>query len=139
MVEIEINLAELRHKRGIPAAELARLAGISRQTVYAMEAGTFVPNTLVALKLARALEVSVEELFALPHAAPAPPLRTERVSQLPDGDRLEPGQPVQLCRVGKHLIATAPSPIAWYFPASDAVVGDGKGMTVEVFHGEWEE
>ena len=59
-VEIENNLASLRQKRGLAAAHLAEMAGVSRQTIYAMEAGSYVPNTAVALKLARVLEVRVE-------------------------------------------------------------------------------
>ena len=38
---------------------------MSRQTIYAIEAGTYVPNTEVALNLARELEVTVDELFTL--------------------------------------------------------------------------
>jgi DNA-binding XRE family transcriptional regulator len=38
---------------------LAHLVGVSRQTIYAMEAASYVPNTTVALKLARVLEVGV--------------------------------------------------------------------------------
>ncbi len=42
---------------------LADAAGVSRQTIYAIESGSFVPNTSVALLLARELGASVEELF----------------------------------------------------------------------------
>ena len=83
--EIENNLARLRQKRGIPAAALARMAGVSRQTIYAMEAGSYIPNTAVALKLAQALETNVEDLFSLAGGASAPPLQTETVSLLPGG------------------------------------------------------
>jgi DNA-binding XRE family transcriptional regulator len=38
---------------------------VSRQTIYAIESGTYVPNTEVALHLARELEVTVDELFSL--------------------------------------------------------------------------
>lgn len=54
MPEIETNLGELRRKRGLSAIHLAAAIGVSRQTIYAMEAGTYVPNTAVALRLARA-------------------------------------------------------------------------------------
>ena len=47
------------------AVDLAAQAGVTRQAIYAIEAGTYVPNTAVALRLARALETSVETLFAL--------------------------------------------------------------------------
>ena len=120
--EIENNLAALRQKRGLGAAQLAELAGISRQTIYAMEAGDYVPNTAVALKLARALEVRVEELFALAGELPAPEFRMEQAALLPGQDPLFEGQPVQLCRVDERMVASAPSPLPWYFPASDALV-----------------
>jgi len=121
MPEIEIHLGALRHKRGISAAQLARTVGVTRQTIYAMEAGSYVPNTSVALRLAQALDVKVEDLFALPQAEPAG-LRSEEVTLLPGSEALQPGQPVQLCRVNKRLVASAPSPVPWYFPVSDAVV-----------------
>jgi len=120
--EIENNLAQLRQKRGLAAAHLAKLAGVSRQTIYAMEAGTYVPNTAVALKLARALEVRVEELFALPGDFPAPEFRMEQAVLLPGPENPTEGQPVELCRVDDRMVASAPSPVPWYFPASDAIV-----------------
>jgi molybdate-binding protein/DNA-binding XRE family transcriptional regulator len=120
--EIENNLAALRRKRGVSAAWLAKTVGVSRQTIYAMEAGSYVPNTAVALLLARTLEVGVEDLFALSGQFPAPDLPSEQVVLLPGSDPPQPGQPVQLCRVGKFLMASAPSPAPWYFPASDAIV-----------------
>jgi molybdate-binding protein/DNA-binding XRE family transcriptional regulator len=121
MPEIENHLGTLRQKRGISAAQLARTVGVTRQTIYAMEAGSYVPNTAVALRLAQALEVKVEDLFTLPQAEPAG-LRSEEVTLLPGSDALHPGQPVQLCRVNKRLVASPPSPVPWYFPVSDAVV-----------------
>jgi DNA-binding XRE family transcriptional regulator len=66
MTEIENRLRILRRKRGIAAAQLARTVGVARQTIYAVEAGSYVPNAAVALRLARVLEVSVEDLFLLP-------------------------------------------------------------------------
>lgn len=134
---IENNLALIRRKRGLSAAHLAKLTGVSRQTVYAIEAGSYVPNTVVALKLARALEAGVEDLFTLPEEKPAPELRTEQVTLLPGTDLPRPGQPVQLCKVDKRLMASLPAPVRWYFPASDAVVAGkptrGSKTTVQVF------
>jgi putative molybdopterin biosynthesis protein len=121
MPEIENHLGTLRQKRGISAAQLARTVGVTRQTIYAMEAGSYVPNTAVALRLAQALEVKVEDLFTLPQAEPTG-LRSEEVTLLPGSESPHPGQPVQLCRVNKRLVASPPSPVPWYFPVSDAVV-----------------
>src|ERR1039457_5196225 len=53
---IRNRLAETRKRRGVGAAGLAGRVGVSRQTIYAIEAGTYVPNTEVALHLARELE-----------------------------------------------------------------------------------
>jgi molybdate-binding protein/DNA-binding XRE family transcriptional regulator len=140
---IENNLGRLRQARGVSAVQLAKMAGITRQTIYAMEAGSYVPNTAVALKLARALEVSVEDLFTLADSAPPPELRTVPAVLLPGTDNPQPGQPVQLCRVDTRLMASAPSPVPWYLPASDAVVADKPnrppGKTkVQLFHPEEE-
>ena len=118
--KLDNRLAALRQARGFSAAELARAAGVTRQTIYAIEAGSFVPNTMVALRLAQALEGTVEDLFALPGDAPAPRPAEEQAALLPGSDALEPGQPVQLCRVGARLIATPPSPLPWSLPAGDA-------------------
>jgi molybdate-binding protein/DNA-binding XRE family transcriptional regulator len=119
---IESNMAALRQKRGLAAAHLAEMVGVSRQTIYAIEAGSYVPNTAVALKLARVLEVRVEELFALPGDLPAPEFRLEQAVLLPGPEPPLEGQPVQLCRVDSRMMASPPSPVPWCFPASDAIV-----------------
>jgi putative molybdopterin biosynthesis protein len=143
-VSVHNRLSEVRQARGYGAAELAAEAGVTRQTIYAIEAGAYVPNTAVALRLSRVLEVSVEELFRLDDPSP-PPAVTQEVDLLPGGDAAEPGLPVQLCRVDKRTIGVYPSPVAWHFPPADAVVLDvgGKGpkprkARVQVFRGEGE-
>ncbi|HEX4771414.1 MAG TPA: substrate-binding domain-containing protein [Bryobacteraceae bacterium] len=118
MQAVTNRLAEIRKKSGIAAATLAKLAGVSRQTVYAIEAGTYIPNTEVALRLARALDVAVEELFSLPESeTPA-----KHATLLSASEELRPKQPVRLCEVHGRLIAAPSLPVAWYLPASDAVV-----------------
>lgn len=44
---------------------LAQKAGVSRQTIHAIESGKYVPSTVLALKLARIFAKPVEELFLL--------------------------------------------------------------------------
>ena len=138
--EIETNLAAMRRKRGLSAIQLAAAAGVSRQTIYAMEGGTYVPNTAVALRLARALGSTVEELFALTDQAGARDLHSERALVLPGSGPIQPGQPVQLCRIENKLVACVPSPIPWYFASSDGVVAEsGKGAgkaRVQIFQEE---
>src|SRR5580704_12309644 len=107
MPEIETTLGTLRRKRGLSAIHLAATVGVSRQTIYAMEAGTYVPNTAVALRLARALDTTVEELFTLADSVPPAKLRSELATLLPGSAAIQEGQAVQLCRVDKRLIASA--------------------------------
>lgn len=65
MAELTNTLREAREARGWTQAQLADAIGVSRKTVNTVENGVFVPSTVVALKLARALERPVEVLFAL--------------------------------------------------------------------------
>jgi putative transcriptional regulator len=60
---------KLRHfrflKDELTQQDLAAKAGVTRQTIIAIEKGTFNPSVKLALKLARILDVTVEELFTL--------------------------------------------------------------------------
>lgn len=117
---IQNRLAAIRKSRGLGAADLARRVGVSRQTIYAIEAGTYVPNTEVTLRLARELEVSVEEIFSLGAEAPAaaPPLAT-RVLSARGAAR---GQPARLCRVGERWVSVPVSASPYYLPEADGVI-----------------
>lgn len=57
------RLKERRTELGLTQAELAVRVGVTRKTINTVENGVFVPSTLLAIKLARALELSVEQLF----------------------------------------------------------------------------
>lgn len=46
-------------------AELAEKIGVSRQTINAIEAGKYVPSTVLALKIAKLFEKSVNDIFEL--------------------------------------------------------------------------
>jgi putative transcriptional regulator len=59
------SLRVARAAQRLTQEELARLIGVSRQTINAMEAGKYVPSTVLALKLARVFGQAVEQLFAL--------------------------------------------------------------------------
>ena len=52
-----------RRQQRITQAELAEVAGVSRQTVIAIEQGDYAPSVYLALRVARALDATVEELF----------------------------------------------------------------------------
>ena len=55
----------LRAMRDLTQADLAELAGTTRKSVNAIETGRMVPSVLLALKLARALNVTVDAIFTL--------------------------------------------------------------------------
>jgi len=89
------NLRLARQARGFSQQQLASMAGVSRQAVSAVESGHSDPSLRVALALAQALGLSVEELFG--PGEPATPVtavsvaplrgRTDRVALAPVGDR----------------------------------------------------
>ncbi len=54
-----------RARRDLTQEDLAALVGVSRKTINTIERGKFIPSTWLALKLARALGMKVEELFQL--------------------------------------------------------------------------
>ncbi|GEO06819.1 transcriptional regulator [Adhaeribacter aerolatus] len=51
--------------KNITQEELARLIGVSRQTINAMELNKYVPSTVLSLKIARVFEKKVEDIFIL--------------------------------------------------------------------------
>ena len=58
-------LAEHRKAAGLTQAGLAEAVGVSRKTINTVENRVFIPSTVLALKLAQALNVKVEDLFCL--------------------------------------------------------------------------
>jgi molybdate-binding protein/DNA-binding XRE family transcriptional regulator len=130
---LENNLAVLRKKRGCSAASLARAAGIGRQTVYAIEANCYIPNTAVALRLAQALEVTVDELFRLPGVgSPVRETSSKGATLLPGSGSLRAGQRVQLCRIGNRLVASPTPLVPWCLPDSDASVSGKRSSACKI-------
>lgn len=128
------RLAEARQRLGIAAAALARSAGVSRQTIYAMEAGDYVPNTVVALRLARALETPVEELFQIEDEQP--PARREVQAKLIAQRGAHAGTPVELCRVDRQLVAVPAAPAMQQLLPADGILADSRRSTVQLLSDE---
>jgi putative transcriptional regulator len=63
--QLDNRLREERVRRGLTQAQLAESIGVSRKTINTVENGIFVPSTVLALRLARALDTTVEALFQL--------------------------------------------------------------------------
>lgn len=63
---MKTNLKRFRFDRGdLSQQELADMAGVSRQTIIAIERGNYSPSVKLALLLATKLGATVEELFEL--------------------------------------------------------------------------
>lgn len=59
------NLAAVRKEKKLSQAELAKLVGVSRNTISSIETGQFNPTAKLALVLCIALDKKFEELFYL--------------------------------------------------------------------------
>ncbi len=51
--------------KDITQQDLAVAVGVSRQTINSIEASRYVPSTVLALKIARYFEKSVDDIFTL--------------------------------------------------------------------------
>lgn len=54
-----------RARKNLTQAELAEKVKVARQTIIAIEAGKFVPSTVLAFKIAKVLNCKTDELFEL--------------------------------------------------------------------------
>ncbi|MFZ5573445.1 MAG: substrate-binding domain-containing protein [Thermodesulfobacteriota bacterium] len=121
------TLKSARIRNNLSQGELAERVGIKRQAVYDMESGRYLPNTIVALRLARELDCRVEDLFLL--EMPEKKYSVTLAENPPGAD----GR-VSLARVREHLIAY-PMDGKWLhgdgFQAADGML-DKDGNRVEL-------
>ncbi|WP_339879495.1 helix-turn-helix transcriptional regulator [uncultured Algoriphagus sp.] len=54
-----------RARHNMTQQDLAEKVSVSRQTINSIEAGKYVPSTVLALKISRIFSVSLEEIFQL--------------------------------------------------------------------------
>ena len=92
-----MGLRLARLARGFSQQQLAGMAGVSRQAVSAIESGLSDPSLRVALALARALGMTVEEMFG--PGSPPPPVAARPVAALGGGGR------VSLAPMGDGFVA----------------------------------
>lgn len=57
------RLEEIRKKQGIKQEELAEVLEVSRQTIGSLENGRYNPSILLAFKIARYFNMTIEEIF----------------------------------------------------------------------------
>jgi len=61
--KIVTNIKELREERNLKQQELAELVGVSRQTIYYLEKGSYNPSLTLSLKVAKIFNKTIEEIF----------------------------------------------------------------------------
>ncbi|WP_247954781.1 helix-turn-helix transcriptional regulator [Streptococcus oralis] len=59
------NIKQLRKSEGLRQEDMARILGVSRQTIIAIENDKYNPTLELAMKIARLLRLHVEEIFIL--------------------------------------------------------------------------
>ena len=64
------RLEELRKARGIKQEELAEALEVSRQTIGSLERGRYNPSILLAFKIARYFDLTIEDIFIYEEDAP---------------------------------------------------------------------
>ena len=95
-IDIVCRVKEYRQKAGLSQSQLAEKIGIRRQAIYDIESGRYLPNTSIALRLARHFGCRVEDLFSEQASAQsqsitmieAEPAVSKRVSLAKVRDRL---------------------------------------------------
>tara|TARA_B100001964_G_scaffold42502_1_gene47165 strand:+ start:183 stop:425 length:243 start_codon:yes stop_codon:yes gene_type:complete len=64
--ELNNQLEERRRASGLTQLELAEKVGVSRKSINSIENGIYIPTTVLALKMATALNCSIHDMFQLP-------------------------------------------------------------------------
>lgn len=57
------RIEEIRNQRGIKQEELGKQLGVSRQTVSSLENGRYNPSIMLAYKIAKLFDMTIEDVF----------------------------------------------------------------------------
>ena len=63
------RIEEIRKERGILQEEFAKALGVSRQTISSLENGRYNPSIMLAYKIARYFDMTIEEVFVFEEEA----------------------------------------------------------------------
>jgi DNA-binding XRE family transcriptional regulator len=118
---IDNTIRSRRQALGLSQQALATRCSLTRQAINAVEAGHYIPNTLVALRLARALGCHVEDLFQLLEDRPR--IEAEWLAET----AAEAGERVQVARVGNRLLARPLMGSLAAFTAADGLTAPDQG------------
>lgn len=61
--EYHCHVREAREARGLTQEQIAYMVGVTRNTIHNIERGVSIPSVLIALRLAKTLQVSVSSIF----------------------------------------------------------------------------
>ena len=61
--ELKNRIEEVRTERGIRQEDFAKAMGVSRQTISSLENGRYNPSILLAYKIAKYFDMTIEEVF----------------------------------------------------------------------------
>jgi len=60
---VKNRLEEIRKRKGVKQEDLAQALEVSRQTIGSLENGRYNPSIILAFKIAKYFEMSIEEIF----------------------------------------------------------------------------
>lgn len=60
---MKTRLKELRARKGLNQTQLAKLIKVSRQTISLIEREEYIPSLLIAVRIAKVFEESIEDIF----------------------------------------------------------------------------
>lgn len=63
------RIEQIRKERGIRQEEFAKIMGVSRQTISSLETGRYNPSILLAYKIAKFFDMTIEEVFVFEEEA----------------------------------------------------------------------
>lgn len=63
--QVTNSLSDFRATKDLTQEELAKVLGVTRQTIIAIEKGNYTPSVLLALKIAKFFKKPVESIFTL--------------------------------------------------------------------------
>jgi putative molybdopterin biosynthesis protein len=95
---IENRLRRLRSAKGLSQSDLAGMAGVTRQAIYAIETNQYLPTTAVSLRLAGALGCRIEDVFSLVSSGEV--IEAEFIGSEPVRDSMR----VKVARVGNRTV-----------------------------------
>lgn len=62
---LENSVQMVRKEKGVTQEQLAEAVGVTRQTIISIEKGNYVPSVLLAMKIARYFNTTIESLFVI--------------------------------------------------------------------------